>query len=63
MEDIMNTIANLGFPIALSVYLLIRLEGRMEKLTRSITELTQAITRAECSPCVNKGEKHEYPYP
>lgn len=43
MEDIFAQIANFGFPIALSIYLLVRLEGKMEKLTESINELSKSI--------------------
>ncbi|NLU35633.1 MAG: YvrJ family protein [Clostridiales bacterium] len=37
-------IANLGFPIVISVYLLVRIENRMENLTESIQSLTRAIS-------------------
>ncbi|MDO5690643.1 MAG: YvrJ family protein [Tissierellia bacterium] len=47
MEVILQSISNLGFPIALSVYLLVRLEGKMEELTGSIHELTSAIRGGE----------------
>lgn len=43
MEDIISQIANFGFPIVLSVYLLVRVEGKLEKLTESINELSKAI--------------------
>lgn len=43
MEDIVAVIANLGFPIAISVFLLVRIENRMEKLTESINALANTI--------------------
>ncbi|QXM05160.1 YvrJ family protein [Crassaminicella indica] len=43
MEEIYTHVANLGFPIAVSIYLLIRIEGKLEKLSASINELTKAI--------------------
>lgn len=43
MEDIYTNIANLGFPIAVSVYLLVRIEGKLNTLTESINELSKAI--------------------
>lgn len=43
MEGIVSAVANLGFPIAISVYLLVRIEGRIEKLTDSINELSNNI--------------------
>ncbi|MCI6277452.1 MAG: YvrJ family protein [Clostridium sp.] len=45
MEGLMGTIANLGFPIAVSIYLLTRIEGKLEALTTSINALTQVITQ------------------
>ncbi|GAA0086990.1 YvrJ family protein [Clostridium sp. MB05] len=43
MEEIVNLIANLGFPIAISLYLLVRIEGKLENLTTSINNLSQTI--------------------
>ncbi|PHV70190.1 YvrJ family protein [Sporanaerobium hydrogeniformans] len=45
MEELLVQISNVGFPIALSVYLLVRLEGRMEKLTDSIVKLTDVLDK------------------
>ena len=36
-------IANVGFPIAISMYLLIRIEGKLTILTDSINELSKNI--------------------
>ena len=43
MEEIVNLVANLGFTIAISLYLLIRIEGKLESLTNSINNLSQTI--------------------
>ncbi|NLL30674.1 MAG: YvrJ family protein [Clostridiales bacterium] len=43
MEEIVQLISNLGFPIAISLYLLIRIEGKLESLTISINNLSQSI--------------------
>lgn len=43
MEDVVQLISNLGFPIAISLYLLIRIEGKLENLTISINNLSQSI--------------------
>jgi len=43
MEEIYTQVANLGFPIAVSVYLLVRIEGKLNRLTESINELSRAI--------------------
>lgn len=43
MENIFNQIANLGFPIAVASYLLVRVEGKLNNLTESINELARVI--------------------
>lgn len=43
MEDLLNLIGNVGFPIAVSAYLLIRVESQLGQLTRAIGELREAI--------------------
>lgn len=45
-NDLVNMIGNLGFPIAVSVYLLVRLEGKLEVLTQSINNLSKVIDRS-----------------
>ena len=41
--DIQNIITSVGFPIAISMYLLVRIEGKLEALTNSINELSKNI--------------------
>lgn len=43
MEMIETLIANVGFPVAVSIYLLIRIETKLENLTISINELSKNI--------------------
>lgn len=43
MGDIYTHIANLGFPIVISIYLLVRIEGKLNDLTESINELSRVI--------------------
>lgn len=45
MEEIYTGIANLGFPIVISIYLLVRIEGKLNQLSESIIELSKAITK------------------
>jgi hypothetical protein len=45
VEEIYSSVANLGFPIVISVYLLVRIEGKLDELTKSINELAQAIAK------------------
>lgn len=43
MQEILNQVANLGFPIVLSIYLLVRLEAKIERLSESIALLSRAL--------------------
>ncbi|MBP2024516.1 YvrJ family protein [Peptoniphilus stercorisuis] len=44
MEELFNQIANVGFPIAISCYLLIRIEFKISELTKSINDLSNSIS-------------------
>ena len=43
MEQVTTLIENLGFPIVLSIYLLIRFEKKIDLLNQSITALNNTI--------------------
>jgi len=43
MEEVINQVANFGFPIVISIYLLVRIEGKLNQLTESINELSKVI--------------------
>ena len=43
LGDLVSLIGNIGFPIAVSVYLLVRIESKMEILTQSINNLSNVI--------------------
>ncbi len=43
MQELFAPIANLGFPIVISIYLLVRLENRMETLSASLQDLARSI--------------------
>ncbi|WP_084413472.1 YvrJ family protein [Desulfovirgula thermocuniculi] len=43
MEAILQAIGNLGFPIAVTAYLLVRIETRLENLAASIADLARAV--------------------
>lgn len=43
MEELITQIGNVGFPIVVSMYLLVRIEGKMNDLTRSIEKLTDVL--------------------
>lgn len=44
MEEVLSYIANLGFPIVISVYLLVRIEDKLDQLSESINELSRVIS-------------------
>lgn len=46
MDHLTTSIANLGFPIVVSIYLLVRIEGKLNDLTESISELSKAISNS-----------------
>lgn len=43
MDEMLKMIGNVGFPIAVAVFLLVRVEQRIDSLTAAITELREAI--------------------
>lgn len=45
IEEAVALIGNFGFPVAVSMYLLVRLEGKLETLTESIHSLSEALIR------------------
>lgn len=44
MEDLFTAVANLGFPIAVAAYLLIRIEGKLDSLASSINQLSTILS-------------------
>lgn len=47
MDEILVTIGNLGFPIAITMYLLFRMESKMDALCETIQELTKQLIKLE----------------
>ncbi len=45
MEEVLKAIANWGFPMVISVYLLVRVESKLESLEHAIKELSLTIAR------------------
>lgn len=43
MEEIVPLISNVGFPIAIALYVLVRLENTLKKNTEALKELSQMI--------------------
>lgn len=44
MEELLTSVANVGFPIAVAAYLLIRIEGKMDSLSASINQLSTILS-------------------
>jgi len=44
MDDLLKSIADVGFPIAVAAYLLIRIEGKLESLSSSINQLSTILS-------------------
>ncbi len=45
MDIIIESIANVGFPIAITIYLLVRIESKLEKLSTSIEKLSNVLNK------------------
>jgi hypothetical protein len=43
MDELFKQIANLGFPIVVTIFLLVRIESKLNELSESIHALTAAI--------------------
>ena len=43
MNEVVSLIGNVGFPMAITLYVLTRLESKMEKLSESMNKLANAI--------------------
>lgn len=45
MDTIIESIANVGFPIAITIYLLVRIDSKLEKLSTSIEKLSNVLNK------------------
>lgn len=43
LDEILKLVSNFGFPIVVSGYLLVRIEGKLSELSSSIVELAKAV--------------------
>lgn len=46
-SDLIQMVSNVGFPVLVTLYLLTRVEGKLETLTVSINELAKTISRLD----------------
>ena len=68
--DLQNLIASVGFPITLSMYLLVRIEAKLQTLSDSINELSKNIIDdleilrgGEGTKCTTPDTKFIHPLP
>ncbi|AQM58978.1 MULTISPECIES: YvrJ family protein [Clostridium] len=47
MDNFVQIVGNVGFPIAISLYLLMRIEGKLEVLSNSINNLSNVMSKIE----------------
>ncbi|MDY4920229.1 MAG: YvrJ family protein [Phascolarctobacterium sp.] len=47
MDTLLTAAANYGFPMAISAYLLIRMESKIDQLSANIDALTRVIAAAK----------------
>lgn len=45
MDELISIIANVGFPVAVAIYLLVRLESKLDLLSNTINDLTIALIK------------------
>lgn len=43
MEQMLSYVSSYGFPMVVAIYLLVRIEARLETLTSSINDLSKVI--------------------
>lgn len=44
MEDLLKAVGDIGFPIAVAAYLLIRIESKIDRLSTSINQLSTILS-------------------
>jgi len=45
MQEWASLLGNVGFPVLVSMYLLIRIEGKLEQLSTTISQLSSQIAK------------------
>lgn len=54
MGEMVTLITNVGFPIAVATYLLIRFETKIDRLSQAITELSNVVNKQSSFKVDNK---------
>lgn len=45
MEELIKSIGNVGFPMAITIYVLVRIEKKFDILSKNIYDLSTAISK------------------
>lgn len=45
MEELIQSVGNVGFPIAITIYVLVRIEKKFDILSKNIYDLSSAISQ------------------
>lgn len=61
MSELLNIAANIGFPMAVAAYLLIRIEGQLKELTAAIHSLREAVLTGIYPVPVSESHREESP--
>jgi hypothetical protein len=48
MSELLNLAANVGFPMVVATYLLIRIESQLKELTGAVHQLREAVLSGLC---------------
>lgn len=54
MEDFFNIVVQNGFSVAVAAFLLVKVDARIEELTKAVTQLVMLIDRLERRLCTNE---------
>ncbi|MGB4508699.1 MAG: YvrJ family protein [Syntrophomonadaceae bacterium] len=58
MSELLNLAANVGFPMVVAAYLLIRIESQLKELTLAINQLREAVLTSLCiSPLTDASQE------
>jgi len=58
MDEVLKAVGNFGFPMVISIFLLVRLESRLDRVAESIHELAVAVRCLPIAKEAQHGEKN-----
>lgn len=57
MEELIKLAANIGFPIVIAMYLLVRIETKLDNLIQLILDLINVVEQAEAEKVESKKDQ------